>query len=230
MSTQNQSAPNSQQPRPAFIDKWRPKTNLGRLVQNGKIKSMAQVFESNMRVKEIEIVQKLIPELQEILVSMKSVQRMTRSGQRNSHKAVVIVGDRNGHIGIGHKSAKEAPDAIRAAARMARLNIRPIRLGYFGKAFGEPHTVRVKSSGKSGSVKLRILPAAKGTGIKAGPTAKKILELAGIKDCYARSKGQTCTKENTAKALIEALEGSSNYLLEDDWNIKTTATIVDALN
>eukprot|EP00477_Mikrocytos_mackini_P000344 GAHX01000366.1.p1 GENE.GAHX01000366.1~~GAHX01000366.1.p1 ORF type:complete len:249 (-),score=58.14 GAHX01000366.1:40-786(-) len=200
------------------LERWRPKTTLGQLVKTGKITSMDQVFGSSMRIKESEIISKLLPSLGEEVIGMKSVQSMSSSGQRNKYKAVTVVGDRNGYIGIGHVSAKEAPDAIRSAFTKAKLRIRPVRLGFYGKAVGEPHTVRVKASGKCGSVHVRLIPAARGTGIRASPLAKKIIELAGVKDCYTKSKGQTGTKENTVKALLKALEASSNFMVEEDWN------------
>ena len=208
------------------LERWRPKTKIGHMVRNGIIKSIDPILRESLRIKETEIITKLIPNLSDVVLSLKPVQKMTGSGQRMRFKAVVVVGDKNGHIGLGYSSGKEAPDAIRNALNRAKLQIRTIRLGYYAHAFGEPHTIPVKSSGKCGSVRVRILPAARGSGIVASYLAKTILELAGVKDCYTKSKGSTATKENTAKAIIQGLLRSSNFMRECDWEEETEKTSI----
>ncbi len=73
------------------------------------------------------------------------VQKQTTAGQRTRFKACVVVGDYNGHIGLGHKCSKEVAGAIRGALIDAKLNIFPIRRGFWGLQFGAPHTVPGKS-------------------------------------------------------------------------------------
>ena len=87
---------------------------------------------------------------------IKPVQKQTRAGQRTRFKAVVLIGDSNGHIGLGIKTSKEVATAIRAAIIIAKLNVIPVRRGYWGTNLGEPHSIPVKESGKCGSVTVRV--------------------------------------------------------------------------
>jgi small subunit ribosomal protein S2e len=90
------------------------------------------------------------------LHQIKPVQKQTRAGQRTRFKAVVLIGDSNGHIGLGIKTSKEVATAIRAAIIIAKLNVIPVRRGYWGTNLGEPHSIPVKESGKCGSVTVRV--------------------------------------------------------------------------
>jgi len=89
------------------------------------------------------------------------------------------------HVGLGVKCAKEVATAIRGAIIVAKLSIVPVRRGYWGSHIAEPHTVPCKVSGKSGSVMARLIPAPRGTGIVAAPASKRLLQFAGIQDCYS---------------------------------------------
>merc|ERR1719392_122508 len=111
------------------------------------------------------------------------VQKQTTAGQRTRFKAFVIVGDNDGHVGLGVKSAKEVATAIRGAIIAAKINVIPVMRGYWGNKIGAPHTVPCKLTGKCGSVRMRLIPAPKGTGIVAAIAPKKILKMAGIEDC-----------------------------------------------
>ena len=92
----------------------------------------------------------------EFLVQIKPVQKQTRAGQRTRFKAVVVIGDSEGHIGLGIKTSKEVATAIRAAITIAKLAVLPVRRGYWGTNLGEPHSLPVKQSGKCGSVSVRV--------------------------------------------------------------------------
>jgi small subunit ribosomal protein S2e len=87
---------------------------------------------------------------------IKPVQKQTRAGQRTRFKAIVVIGDSDGHIGLGIKTSKEVATAIRAAIIIAKLSVIPIRRGYWGSNLGEPHSLPVKESGKCGSVTVRV--------------------------------------------------------------------------
>lgn len=87
---------------------------------------------------------------------IKPVQKQTRAGQRTRFKAVVVIGDSDGHIGLGIKTSKEVATAIRAAIIIAKLSVLPVRRGYWGTNLGDPHTLPVKQSGKCGSVTVRV--------------------------------------------------------------------------
>ncbi len=84
------------------------------------------------------------------------MQKQTRAGQRTRFKAIVVIGDSEGHIGLGIKTSKEVATAIRAAIIIAKLSVVPIRRGYWGTNLGEPHSIPVKESGKCGSVTVRV--------------------------------------------------------------------------
>jgi len=84
------------------------------------------------------------------------VQKQTRAGQRTRFKAIVVIGDSAGHVGLGIKTSKEVATAIRAAIIIAKLSVVPIRRGYWGTNLGEPHSIPVKESGKCGSVTVRV--------------------------------------------------------------------------
>lgn len=89
-------------------------------------------------------------------LQIKPVQKQTRAGQRTRFKAIVLIGDSEGHIGLGIKTSKEVATAIRAAITIAKLAVLPVRRGYWGSNLGEPHSLPVKQSGKCGSVSVRV--------------------------------------------------------------------------
>ena len=84
------------------------------------------------------------------------MQKQTRAGQRTRFKAIVVIGDSEGHVGLGIKTSKEVATAIRAAIIIAKLSVLPIRRGYWGTNLGEPHSLPTKESGKCGSVTVRV--------------------------------------------------------------------------
>ena len=145
------------------------------------------------------------------------VQKQTRAGQRTRFKAFVVIGDYNGHVGLGVKCSKEVATAIRGAIILAKLSIIPVRRGYWGTILGEPHTVPTKVTGKCGSVLTRLVPAPRGTGLVAAPVPKKLLELAGIHDCYTSARGCTRTLGNFVKATFEAISKTYGFLSPDLW-------------
>lgn len=200
---------------------WVPRTAVGRLVKMFKITSLDQIFKFSHVIREPEIVDMLCgSSIKEEVLSIKSVQKQTRAGQKTRIKAVVVVGDGNGHVGIGTKASKEAASAIRGAIARAKCAIRPVRLGLWDGSQGKPHTISCKGSGKCGTSIVRVIPAPRGTGIISGSVNKKIFELAGIKDLYTISSGATSTTENFAKASIAALEATSSMILPEQWEEK----------
>jgi len=148
---------------------------------------------------------------------IKPVQKQTTAGQRTRFQACVVIGDSDGHIGIGSKVAKEAPNAIKGAAAQAKLNIIPVRRGYWGNKIGNPHTVAMKMTGKCGSVRMRLVPAPRGTGIVAPPIPKKILSLAGVSDVYTSTAGKTRSTYNFVMATYDALSKTFEFLTPDQW-------------
>jgi len=199
-------------------DKWVACTKLGRLVQAGKIKSLEQIYLFSLPIKESQIVDHFLGEsLKDEVMKVMPVQKQTSAGQRTRFKAFVVVGDSNGHVGLGVKSAKEVATSIRGAITLAKLSIVPIRRGYWGSRMGAPHTIPGKVSAKCGSVAIRLIPAPKGAGIVAAPVPKKVLTLAGIQDCYTCSRGHTKTLGNFVKATFAAVSKTYGFLTPDLW-------------
>jgi len=201
---------------------WVPVTKLGRLVKSGKIKTLEDVYLFSMCVKEHQIVEHFLGEaLKDEVMKIMPVQKQTRAGQRTRFKAFVCVGDENGHVGLGVKCSKEVTLAIRGAIIAAKLAVIPIRRGYWGARFGAPHTVPCKVTGSCGSVRVRLIPAPRGTGIVAARTPKKVLQMAGIKDVYTSARGSCRTLGNFVKATYYALIKSYGYLTPDLWGPNT---------
>ena len=210
-------------PRGPEEPEWVPLTNLGRLVKMGIIKDFETIFYHSIPIKEYQIVDFLIKgqkkTLKEECMKIKSVQKQTKAGQRTRFKAVVAVGDGDGHIGVGSKLAKEVQVAMKGAVIAAKLNVIPVRRGYWGGKIGKPHTLATKVTGKCGSVRLRLVPAPKGTGIVGAPPTKKLLGFCGIEDIFSQSTGSTDTMENFVRAIYDALYKSFKYLTPDLWSI-----------
>lgn len=171
-----------------------------------------------MPVKEYQIVESFLgPALKDEVMKIMPVQKQTRAGQRTRFKAFVVVGDFNGHVGLGVKCAKEVATAIRGAILLAKMACVPVRRGYWGNKIGRVHTVPTKVTGKCGSVTVRLIPAPRGAGIVAARTPKKVLQMAGIEDCYTCSRGSTKTLGNFVKATYAALASTYGFLSPDLW-------------
>jgi small subunit ribosomal protein S5 len=192
--------------------KWEPKTKLGLLVKNGEITTMDDVLKSGLPLRESEIVDILLPEIEDEVIDVKMVQRMTDSGRRIKFVITVAVGNKNGFIGLGQAKGKEVGSSIKKAIDNAKLNMIEIRRGCGSWECGcrQPHTVPFAITGKSGSVEVTFKPAPRGIGLATGDVAKKILRLAGVTDCWAFTRGQTKTIVNYAKAVFEALKKNAN--------------------
>jgi len=187
-------------------------------VRDGRIKSIEHVYLFSLPIKEYQIIDIFLPKLKDEVMKVMPVQKQTRAGQRTRFKAFVAIGDSNGHIGLGVKCAKEVANAIRGAIITAKLSVVPVRRGYWGNKIGDPHTVPQKVTGKSGSVSVRLIPAPRGTGLVAAPASKKILQLAGVQDCYTSSRGKTKTMGNFIKAAFDAVSKTYGYLTPDLWS------------
>jgi small subunit ribosomal protein S2e len=192
-------------------------TKLGRLVKEGQIRSLEEIFLFSIPVKEHQIIDTLLSGLTDEVLKIMSVQKQTRAGQRTRFKAFVVVGDSNGHVGLGVKSAKEVATAIRGAIVDSKINIVPVRRGYWGTKIDQPHTVPCKVTGKCGSVSVRLVPAPRGTGIVAAKVPKKLLQMAGLEDCFTSSNGHTRTLGNFAKATFAAISATYSYLSPEFW-------------
>jgi small subunit ribosomal protein S2e len=209
-------------PRRGGDDKeWTPLTKLGRLVKSRKVKSLEEIYYHALPIKEGPIVDQLLEisdkKLSDEVMKIISVQKQTKAGQRTRFKAIIAIGDLEGHVGLGVKLAKEVQLAIKGALIDAKLNFIPVRRGYWGNKIGNVHTVPVKVTGKCGSVRVRLVPAPRGTGIVGAPVSKKLIQFAGVDDCYTSSQGKTRTVENFCKATFQALGFTYGFLTPDFW-------------
>jgi small subunit ribosomal protein S2e len=188
------------------------------LVKEKLIKKLEEIYLFALPVKEYQIIDFFLgTSIKDEVMKIMPVQKQTRAGQRTRFKAFIIVGDSNGHVGLGVKCSKEVATAIRGAIILAKLTIVPVRRGYWGNKIGQPHTVPTKVTGKCGSVSVRLVPAPRGTGIVAARTPKKVLSMAGIEDVFTQSTGSTKTMGNFVKATFAALNATYAYLTPDLW-------------
>jgi len=212
----------------AILDKWKPKTSLGRKVFSGEITSIDDILKFGMRISESEIVDKLVPGIKSEIVliggrkgkgggieriPVRTTAKMHRSGRRFKFSAFVIVGNEDGLIGIGKGSAVEARDSILKATQRAKTRVFRVKrgCGSWECGCGENHSIQFKTKGKSGSVRVELSPAPKGVGLVADDESKKILRLAGIKDVWVKTFGNTSTRMNLIGAIYDALKNLYIY-------------------
>lgn len=209
---------------------WEPKTSLGKNVKDNKITSIDYILDNNMKILEEQIVDKLL-ELDSELAAIgqskgkfgggkrrawKQTQRKTKEGNVPTFAAMAIVGDKNGHVGVGKGRSSETLPARDKATKKAKKNIIKVnrKCSAFDCDCNELHTIPYKVTGKAGSVKIELIPAPQGTGLVVGDEIKKVLELAGIKDVYSKTFGQTKITFNFVNACMDALKKTNEKGVE----------------
>jgi small subunit ribosomal protein S5 len=159
------------------------------------MKAIKKLVEEKTRVDASEL------DLSEKLVSLNRITKVVKGGKRLRFRALVVVGDGNGHVGVGLGKAKEVPEAIRKAGVVARKGLYKITMS--GTTI--PHEVLAKS----GAAKVLLKPARPGTGVIAGGSVRSVLEAAGIKDVLSKSLGSS-NPVNVVRATILALASLEN--------------------
>lgn len=136
--------------------------------------------------------------LEELVIEVKSVVKVTKGGRQRRFSATVVIGDRKGTVGLGIGKANEVPDAVKKAIQAANKNLIKVNLI-------DNRTIAHDVTGKSGACKVLIKPAPKGTGLISGGSVRAVLDLAGVKDISSKSLGAR-TKLNMATATMNALK------------------------
>jgi len=196
---------------------WVPKTQLGRMVKAGRIKSFSEALRTGLPIREPQIVDHFFGEtMVDEVLKVNMVQRMTDSGRRTRFSITVVVGNGDGYVGLGAAKGKEVGPAIKKAIDNAKLNMIELTRGCGSWECGcmLPHTLPYKVVGKAGSTEITLRPAPQGVGLAVGDVSKKILKLAGIRDAWGFSRGQTKTTVNNAKAVIDALQKISQVKVQ----------------
>ncbi len=204
-------------------EEWIPRTELGRKVVNGEIKTLSEALQSKLPLKEYQIVDFLLPEIKDEVLNMTRAQRMTDSGRRMSYSITAVVGNENGYVGVGMGKAKEAAPAIRKAVNNAKLNIIELKrgCGSWECGCGRPHTVPFTVYGKAGSVGVKIKPAPRGVGRAVGDVSKIILRMSGMEDAWGFATGHTKTTVNYAIATFNALKQTAKIRVNEQIKLST---------
>ena len=204
-------------------ESWKPKTSLGMKVKSGEIDNIDYILDNRFRILEHEIVDMLIPNLNVDLLLVgqskgkfgggqrrvfRQTQKKTQEGNKPKFGTFAIVGNEDGYIGVGYGKSKETVPAREKATRNAKQNIIKIfrGCGSWRCSCKGPHSVPFAVEGKYGSVMIKLIPAPRGTGLCIEKECSKVLKIAGIKDVWSQTFGQTRTKINLIYACFDALK------------------------
>ena len=218
---------NRNDPKPFDIDAWKPKTGLGQEVKSGELKDINKIIDNGLKIMEAEIVDALLPALEKDLLLIgqskgkfgggqrrvfKQTQKKTPEGNKPRFASFAVVGNKDGYVGVGYGKAKETVPAREKSFKNAKLDLIKINRGCGSWQCNckTAHSIPFMVEGKCGSSIIRLMPAPKGTGLCVESSCAKILELAGIKDIWSKTFGQTKSKINLIKACISALKRLSS--------------------
>ena len=211
---------------------WVPKTELGKKVMSGEITDIHDVLDKGLLILEKDIVEALIPELESELLLIgqakgkfgggkrrvfRQTQKKTKEGNKPRFATLSVVGDKQGIVGMGYGKSKETVPAREKAVRNAKCNVFKIRrgCGSWECGCGEPHSLPFMVRGKCGSSIVKLMPAPKGTGLKVDKEIAKVLALAGVKDVWSQTFGQTRSKINLIKSTEKALKSLMETKLQE---------------
>ncbi len=227
---------------------WVPQTELGKDVVDGKITSMEEVFGQGRKIMEPEIVDLLLPNLDHELILVggspgkgggirrtpaKRTAKMHKSGRKYKMTALAVIGNGNGYAGVGEGQATGSGafrTAIQKSIKNSKLNIIPIRrgCGSWECECASHHSLPTEIEGKSGSVRVVIKPAPRGTGLVVSDEVKKFLELAGVKDCWLKTFGETRTRGNLIKAVYNAFRNLNQLKMKDEFKERSGSVVGEA--
>jgi len=214
------------------MDRWQPKTELGKKVKSRQITTMDEVIATGKPILEPEIVDLLLPDMESDLLMIgqskgkfgggsrrvfRQTQKKTKEGNKPKFATYAVVGNKDGYVGLGFGKAKETVPAREKAVRKAKLRlIKVVRgSGSWADARTEPNSIPFAVTGKCGSVTVELKPAPKGTGLKAQKEVAKVLRLAGIQDIWSKVRGQSRNMINVVKALEDALHNLNSTKIQD---------------
>ncbi len=205
------------------VTAWQPKTSIGQKVKAGEITNIDQILDKGQKILEEMIVDVLLPGMQSDLLMIgqakgkfgggqkrvfKQTQKKTPEGNKPSFSCVAIVGNGNGYVGVGTGKSKDTVPAREKALRKAKINIFKIARGCGSWECGckTPHSIPFAVEGKTGSIRIRLMPAPKGKGLCLEQESAKILKIAGIKDVWSKTDGNLRTTTNLIGAVLDALK------------------------
>ncbi len=213
---------------------WIPKTELGRKVLKGEITDIMQIFSNGKRVTEPEIVDMLIPQLESEIIMIggstgkgggirrmpsKRTTRMHKSGRRYTTSALIVAGNKDGFVGLGFASGPPAKhmELMQKALQKAKLDLIPIRrgCGSWECSCAKAHSIPLTVTGKCGSVVVELKPAPRGIGLCVSDEIKKVMAMAGVRDIWSKTRGQTQSRINLIKAVFDALKKLDRFKMQD---------------
>ncbi len=213
---------------------WKPKTELGKRVKSGEIKDLKEILDIGGNILEAEIIDCLLPNLELEMIDIgqskgkfgggkrtiwRQTQKKTKEGNKPKFATMVIVGNRDGFIGIGKGKSKETMPAREKATRQAKLNVQMIvrGSGSWEGGKGQTNSIPFKVFGKCGSSEITLLPAPEGVGLCVEKECRKMLRLAGIQNVYSKTNAQTKSKINLMMACFNALSKLSKVRIPPDY-------------
>jgi small subunit ribosomal protein S5 len=159
-------------------------------------KNKCKVWRKKLAVEPVKLSDQEEKPLEDTVVKVFRCSKVVKGGRRFSFAAMVVVGDRDGTVGIGYGKANEVPQAVEKAVKDAKKNLSQIEL--------DERTIPHQVEGKYRATKITLVPASPGTGVIAGSSARAVLEYAGVQDVLTKVYGSTSTK-NVVKATLDGL-------------------------
>jgi small subunit ribosomal protein S5 len=212
---------------------WNPKTSIGMKVKTGEIENIDYLINNGFKILEQQITDILMPNLTTDLLLVgqskgkfgggqrrvfRQTQKKTSEGNKPNFGTFAIVGNSDGYVGIGYGKSKETVPAREKAIRNAKMNVVKILRGCGSWQCGckTPHSVPFSVEGKYGSVIIKLIPAPRGTGLCIERECSKLLKIAGIKDVWSQTFGQTRKKVNLIYACFDALKKLVEMKLKEE--------------